>query len=89
MDEPKFNTDVRLGSVSHEEAVLLLAFVNHYPKKFEYLREQLELELAPYYEYEIKCTDCPRKYTIKVKEPLTKAEIKKGGICVNCSDDYK
>lgn len=45
--------------------------------------------LQPEYIYELKCQDCPRKFEYRSNHILTEAQIKKGGICSNCWDDYK
>ena len=63
----------------------------HYPESsvLKEPRKELKQLLAPSYEYEIKCRDCARTYTIESKKKLTDEEVSRGGICVVCSDDYK
>lgn len=47
------------------------------------------IKTAEEFEYEIKCTECSRVYKIKRDRALTEEEIKKGGVCRNCEDDFK
>lgn len=79
---------IQLGGLDRAEAEILLPLV---PKTagFKYLRAQLKEELATRYEYKVKCTDCPREYTVESLTPITADILKKGGICANCMDDYK
>lgn len=51
--------------------------------------KDIDEELTPEYIYDVKCTDCPRVFEVKSKEEIEQKRIDKGGICANCSDDYK
>jgi hypothetical protein len=84
----KLKTYIDLGGLDRPEAEILLPLIPD-TEGFKCLREQLEEELAPVYEYTVECTDCPRTFTIESKKPITKKSIAEGGICVYCSDDYK
>jgi len=79
---------IYLAGIDRKEAEILLPLIPK-TKGFKYLREQIEQELLPLYEYEVECQDCPRHFTIQSKVPISKEEIAKGGICEQCSDDYK
>lgn len=66
----------------------LLKFTTDNPE-FESFNTELTGELAPRYEYKIKCQDCGAKYSYSCTRKLTEAETNQGGICHGCSDDYK
>lgn len=74
--------------VNREVAERLLKIVKSDPE-FKEVKEQLQEELSPSYEYKVQCGDCPRIYTVLRKTKLEKKEPIKNGLCVSCSDDYK
>jgi len=84
----RFNKYIELGGLDRKEAEILLPLI---PKTdgFKYLRQQIQTELSVRYEYVVECTDCPRKFTVESLTPIPKEKIAEGGICSNCSDDYK
>jgi hypothetical protein len=85
----RLNDLIKLCYITREEAEQLLKIINKSKTKFSSLKLQIEMELKPIYQYEIKCQDCPRIYTYESLTIIPDAEIKRGGICSICSDDYK
>ena len=75
-------------TLNKKEAKRLLSYLKE-DDSFKEVKDELKKELAPQYEYTIKCQDCPRKYKIVSNEIISEAELKKGGICSICSEDYK
>jgi hypothetical protein len=70
-------------------AVNKLPPLSHEAITLQNLGNEIFEGLAPWFIYEVKCKDCPRTFKHKSKKPFTKDEIDKGGVCSNCSDDYK
>lgn len=58
-------------------------------ERFSDISKDLDEGLKPVMVYEVECSDCPRKFEVEVTERLEKKDLKDGGICVHCSDDYK
>lgn len=74
--------------IEREVAEKLLKITSNNPE-FESVKTQLETELSPRYEYKIKCRDCATTYLYACTRKLSEQEVKAGGICSRCSDDYK
>lgn len=84
----RYNLHIDLGGLERKEAEILLTLIPE-TVGFKFLRQQLESELAPVYEYIVGCTDCRNKVTIESKTLLPKERLDQGCICSSCSDDYK
>jgi predicted SprT family Zn-dependent metalloprotease len=74
--------------VKREVAESLLKAIANSPALKE-IKKQIKEELSPSYEYQVRCGDCPRVFTVTRKTKLSDKEPIEGGLCVSCSDDYK